>query len=114
MSGADVTVAVVGCWHQGVVGAACLAEFGYAVTGYDADAARVANLVEGRAPLFEPGLDALLLKGLKSGQLTFTTNLEAAVRDATHVLVMFDTPVDENDQSDDKGDDASHLSRFQA
>ncbi|MFH0878146.1 MAG: nucleotide sugar dehydrogenase [Lentisphaerota bacterium] len=98
-----VKVAVVGCWHQGVVGAGCMAELGYDVTGYDPDAGRVAKLAEGSAPLYEPGLDELLGKGLKEGRLAFTGNLERAVRGARYVMVMFDTPVDENDQSDLSG-----------
>lgn len=93
-------VAVIGCWHQGVVGAACLADMGYDVTGADTDAARVASLNTGKAPLFEPGLDELLRKGIEARRLRFTNDCAAAVEGCSHVLIMFDTPVDENDQSD--------------
>ncbi len=102
--GAEVSemkkVCVIGCWHQGVVGAACLADFGYDVLGADHDAARVAKLNSGKAPLFEPGLDDLIGKGLKSGRLKFTSDVAAAAKGRRDVLIMFDTPVDENDQSD--------------
>ena len=93
-------LAVIGCWHQGVVAAACLADLGYDVLGADHDAKRVANLNSGKAPLFEPGLDKLLQKTVKSGQLKFTTDVANAVMGRRDVLIMFDTPVDENDQSD--------------
>ncbi len=93
-------IAVVGLWHQGVVGAACLAQLEHDVVGADANAETVARLAGGQAPLFEPGLDDLLAKGLRSGRLHFTPDEAAAVRDAEFVFVMFDTPVDERDQSD--------------
>lgn len=93
-------VCVLGLWHQGVVAAVCLADFGCDVVAADADGGRVEGLRAGKAPLFEPGLDELLQKGLASGRLTFTTDIAAAVRGRPYVLIMFDTPVDENDRSD--------------
>lgn len=93
-------IAVLGLWHQGVVGAACLAEMGHDIIAADTSAETIARLRIGKAPLYEPGLDDLLAKGLESGRLTFTTDLAGAVRDAPFVFIMFDTPVDENDESD--------------
>ena len=93
-------IAVLGLWHQGVVGAACLAEMGHEVVGADTNADTIARLRGGNAPLYEPGLDDLLSRGVGSGKLTFTTDLAQAVRDTPFVFVMFDTPVDENDESD--------------
>jgi UDPglucose 6-dehydrogenase len=100
MNSGATKIAVLGLWHQGVVGAACLADQGYAVVGADPDAACVARLRSGKAPLFEPGLDELLGKSLQSGRLSFVTDYVEAVRGAPFVFAMFDTPVDENDQSD--------------
>lgn len=93
-------VCVIGLWHQGVVGAACLADLGYDVLGADHDADRVEELNRGRAPLFEPGLDALLQKGLAAGRLRFTADVGAAVKGRRDILLMFDTPVDDSDRSD--------------
>jgi UDPglucose 6-dehydrogenase len=93
-------IAVLGLWHQGVVGAACLADMGHEVIAADTNADTIAKLRTGKAPLYEPGLDHLLGKGVASGKLTFMTDLAAAARDAPFVFVMFDTPVDENDESD--------------
>ena len=100
MNAGATKIAVLGLWHQGVVGAACLADLGFAVVGADPDAARIAKLRGGKAPLFEPGLDELLGKGLQSGRLSFVADYAEAVRGAPFVFVMFDTPVDANDQSD--------------
>jgi UDPglucose 6-dehydrogenase len=96
-------IAVLGLWHQGVVGAACLADMGHAVIGADADAQRIARLQQGKSPLFEPGLDALVAKGIEAGRLAFTADCAAAARDAPFVFVMFDTPVNDQDESDLSG-----------
>ena len=59
-----MNVAVLGLWHLGSVTAACLAQAGHDVTGWDPDDTMLARLAEGRAPVAEPGLDALLTQGL--------------------------------------------------
>ena len=56
-------ICIIGLWHQGVVGAACLADFGCYVVAADHDTERIALLNSGKAPLFEPGLDKLIEKG---------------------------------------------------
>lgn len=66
----------------------------------DHDPDRVARLSAGKAPLFEPGLDELLGKGLGSGRLRFTPDVAGAVRGRRDVLLMFDTPVNDRDESD--------------
>ena len=93
-------LAVLGCWHQGTVGAACLADFGFDVTGVAASPKDTEQLNKGKAPLYEPELDDLLLKGVSSGRLRFIDSVAEAVANRPFVLVMHDTPVDENDQSD--------------
>ena len=93
-------IAVIGLWHQGIVGAACLAEAGHSVRAAGADESVLRGLRDGKAPIYEPGLDDLLTQELKSGRLTFPDSLETAVQGADVVLLMHDTPVDEKDQSD--------------
>ncbi|HEX8168871.1 MAG TPA: nucleotide sugar dehydrogenase [Beijerinckiaceae bacterium] len=92
-------VGVVGLWHLGSVTAACLAGAGLETVGVDFDATAVEGLAEGRAPLFEPGLDDLLAAGLSSGKLSFTTD-PAGVAGAGVVWVAYDTPVDDDDRAD--------------
>ena len=98
-----MTIAVLGLFHQGIVGAACLTEMGHTVIGADPNAETIARLQTGRAPLFEPGLDDLLAAGIASGRLTFTTEYRAAVGGVPFVFIMFDTPVNERDESDLSG-----------
>lgn len=93
-------IGIIGLWHQGVVAAACFARLGANVVAGDVQRERVALLQQGRAPIFEPGLDDLLREGLDGGRLAFTEDLVKCVKGRSHVLLMFDTPVNDRDESD--------------
>lgn len=93
-------VCVQGLWHLGSVTAACLAAVGHDVVGLDADQKTIDGLNQGKAPLFEPGLDDLLQAGIANGRLRFTTNINDAAADAEVLWVAFDTPVDDEDRAD--------------
>ena len=93
-------VCVFGLWHLGTVTAACLASGGHQVTGLDFDETVITNLKNGKPPLFEPGLEDLVNKGLASGLLNFSTNPADAVRDVQVIWVAYDTPVDDEDNAD--------------
>lgn len=93
-------VCVQGLWHLGSVTAACLASVGHDVIGLDIDPTTIDGLVEGRVPLFEPGLDALVKSGIANKNLRFLASPAEAVASAAVLWVAFDTPVDEDDQAD--------------
>jgi len=93
-------VCVLGLWHLGSVTAACLASGGHHVTGLDFDAQVIENLSKGQPPLFEPGLEDLVKKGLVEKKLDFTTDIKKAVAGANVIWVTYDTPVDEDDRAD--------------
>lgn len=93
-------VCVFGLWHLGTVTAACLASGGHEVMGLDLDADTVQHLQAGQPPLFEPGLEELVKRGLTEGNLRFTDDVCRALCHAEVVWVAFDTPVDENDCAD--------------
>ena len=95
-----MTVCVYGLWHLGTVTAACLASRGISTVGLAETPAAAAELNAGKAPLFEPGLDALLAQGLQGGTLSFTNDVAAAVSSADLLWVNFDTPVDDDDVAD--------------
>jgi UDPglucose 6-dehydrogenase len=98
--GEKMNVCVVGLWHLGSVTAACLASGGHHVTGLDFDEKVIANLKNGQPPLFEPGLEDLIKKGLDEKKLDFTTDVKQAVTGTKVIWVTYDTPVDEDDQAD--------------
>jgi UDPglucose 6-dehydrogenase len=93
-------VCVYGLWHLGAVTAACLASRGITTIGLAETREAAVELNAGKAPLFEPGLDALLEQGLKSTALSFTQDIAAAVSSADLLWVSFDTPVDNDDVAD--------------
>src|SRR5579872_6193676 len=93
-------VTVFGLWHLGSVTAACLAEGGHTVVGLDVDGKTVANLVDNKPPVDEPGLAALITTQQSEGRLTFTLDPALAVSSAEVLWVCFDTPVDEEDRAD--------------
>ncbi len=92
-------VLVIGLWHQGVVGAGCLAKLGHRVEAYDLDAERRALLRAGQQPVFEPGLAELLREQQDAGRLVWLSDLREAASPDIAVL-MHDTPVNDRDESD--------------
>ena len=93
-------IAIIGMWHQGVVGAACLAEIGHNIIGLDKDKKKINKLNDGKAPLFEPKLDKLIQSGIRSNKLKFSHNLKSEIKKVRTIFIMFDIPVDKNDKSD--------------
>jgi UDPglucose 6-dehydrogenase len=92
-------ITVLGLWHLGSVTAACCAKH-FQVVGLDFDAANVAKLNSGRAPLLEPGLDDLISAGIAAKKLSFTADAKTACASADILWLCYDTPVNENDESD--------------
>jgi len=93
-------ICVIGIWHLGAVYSACLADLGYLVIGVDNDAGRVKELNKGIPPLFEPGLQELITSNITAKRLGYTTNLAQAVKEASYILITFDTPVNDQDEID--------------
>ncbi len=85
-------IAMIGTGYVGLVSGACFAEFGPEVTCVDLDDAKIQRLLNGEIPIYEPGLDDLVAKGIKAGRLGFTTDLKTAVADADAVFIAVGTP----------------------
>jgi UDPglucose 6-dehydrogenase len=94
-----MNITVLGLWHLGSVTAACCAKH-FHVTGLDFDAANVAKLNQGQAPLLEPGLNELIAAGLTAKNLLFTSDAKIACANADILWLCYDTPVNDNDESD--------------
>ena len=92
-----IKITVLGLWHQGVVAASCLSEWGYNVVGLDTDLGRITNLNQGKAPLYEPGLNELINQGISRGNLYFSSSFSECLHDSDVLLICYDTEVDEND-----------------
>ncbi len=99
----DIPVAVLGLWHLGAVTAAGLAHLGYRVTGLEMHRSRLKALVDGRPPIYEPGLAEMFGQGIASGRLSFVGDPRTAVANAEFVMLAADVPVDEHDEPDISG-----------
>ena len=93
-------ICVQGTWHLGSVTAACLADKGHKVIGLDYDTNVINSLSKGKAPIYEPGLDDLIGKGLAKKKLSFFDRPIDHISDQDILWITYDTPVDDDDQAD--------------
>jgi len=95
-----MNIAIVGTGYVGLVSGTCFADTGANVTCVDVDAQKIARLKNGEIPIFEPGLDELVLKNVKAGRLHFTTDLASVLDDVQIVFSAVGTPPDEDGSAD--------------
>jgi UDPglucose 6-dehydrogenase len=88
---------MIGTGYVGLVSGACFADFGHDVTCIDKDEAKISGLLEGRMPIWEPGLDALVKSNVERGRLKFTTDLKEGVKGADAVFIAVGTPARRGD-----------------
>ncbi len=94
------TIAVIGSGYVGLTTAACFAYHGHRVIGVDIIQQRVEDLNKGLIPIFEEGLEDLVVSGLHSGALTFTTDAHIAVAASEFIFLCLPTPQDEDGSAD--------------
>lgn len=85
-------IAVIGSGYVGLVSGACFTEFGHSVVCADVDENKIDSLNNGQIPIYEPGLDQIVKRNTFAGTLSFTTDIETAVRDCEVVFIAVGTP----------------------
>ena len=93
-------IAIIGIGYVGLVSAACFAELGAEVFCVDVDARKIEGLRQGVIPIYEPGLDVLVRRGMEAGRLHFGTSIAEVL---PHVEIIFSavgTPPDEDGSAD--------------
>ncbi len=95
-----MNIAIVGTGDVGLVSGACFADTGANVTCVDLDDQKILRLQNGDIPIYEPGLDELVLKNYKAGRLKFTTSLAEVIADQEIIFSAVGTPPDEDGSAD--------------
>jgi len=95
-----MNLAVIGSGYVGLVSGACFAEMGNKVTCVDIDENKIKKLKEGSIPIYEPGLEAMVLKNTTDKTLFFTTKLGDAIQDAQIVFIAVGTPMGDDGAAD--------------
>lgn len=93
-------IAIVGTGYVGLVTGTCFAEIGVNVTCVDTNAEKISALQQGVIPIYEAGLEDMVLRNSKAGRLSFTTSLESVLDDVEVVFSAVGTPPDEDGSAD--------------
>ena len=93
-------ISVIGCGYVGLVSGVCFADSGHTVTCIDNDNKKIQLLKDNQVPIYEPGLDELLLKNVKGNNLHFELNINENIKDSEIVIITEGTPTDENGEAD--------------
>ena len=95
-----MNIAVIGSGYVGLVSGTCFSEMGNKVTCVDIDPEKIEKLNNGIIPIFEPGLEPMVLKNRKNKNLFFTTELSEALQDAELVFIAVGTPMGTDGSAD--------------
>lgn len=95
-----MNIAIVGTGYVGLVSGTCFAEMGVNVTCVDVNEQKIQALLNGQIPIYEPGLDEMVLRNHKEGRLNFTTDLSTCLDKVDIVFSAVGTPPDEDGSAD--------------
>ena len=95
-----MNIAIVGTGYVGLVSGTCFAEMGINTTCVDVIQEKIDNLKKGILPIYEPGLEEMVLRNIKAERLHFTTNLTDVLDDIDVVFSAVGTPPDEDGSAD--------------
>ena len=95
-----MNIAIVGTGYVGLVSGTCFAEMGVNVTCVDVNQAKIESLQKGEIPIYEPGLDEMVLRNQREGRLKFTTDLASVLDNVEMVFSAVGTPPDEDGSAD--------------
>lgn len=95
-----MNIAIVGSGYVGLVTGVCLAEIGHRVINMDSNRKKIESLKKLKLPIFEPGLEAILVRNVKRKRLSFASSIREATQKATVIFICVGTPSRENGEAD--------------
>lgn len=95
-----MNLAIIGTGYVGLTTGTCFAEVGHRVLCVDNNEAKVADLCQGKMPIYEPDLEDMIVSNVSAGRLEFTTDLERAVRECEIIFIAVPTPPHEDGSVD--------------
>lgn len=95
-----MNIAVVGTGYVGLVSGTCFAEMGVNVTCVDVNKEKITRLLQGQIPIYEPGLEEMVLRNHREGRLNFTTDITTCLDNVDVVFSAVGTPPDEDGSAD--------------
>lgn len=95
-----MNIAIVGTGYVGLVSGTCFAEMGVNVTCVDVNKEKISSLKNGQIPIYEPGLDEMVLRNCREGRLNFATDLSSCLSNVEIVFSAVGTPPDEDGSAD--------------
>lgn len=95
-----MNIAIVGTGYVGLVSGTCFAEMGVNVTCVDVNEAKINSLLNGQIPIYEPGLEEMVLRNHREGRLNFTTDIKTCLNEVEVVFSAVGTPPDEDGSAD--------------
>ena len=93
-------ISMIGTGYVGLVSGTCFAETGVNVTCVDIDENKINKLNQGIIPIYEPGLEPMVIKNKEKGLLSFTTSIAESIKEAEVVFIAVGTPPDEDGSAD--------------
>ena len=87
-----MNITIIGSGYVGLVTGVCLSDAGHKVICLDKDEIKIDNLSNGRVPIFEPGLDALVKKNIEAKNLIFSSDLESSLGKSKVIFIAVGTP----------------------
>jgi UDPglucose 6-dehydrogenase len=95
-----MNLTIIGSGYVGLVSGTCFSEMGNKVTCVDIDEEKINKLLEGVTPIYEPGLEAMVLRNVESENLNFTSDIKEAIKNAEIVIIAVGTPMGEDGSAD--------------
>lgn len=95
-----MNIAVIGTGYVGLVSGACFAEMGINVTCIDIDKVKIERLINGEIPIYEPGLEEMVLRNYNDGRLNFSTDIKSCLDDVEIIFSAVGTPSDVDGTAD--------------